>query len=63
LKGIMHWLSPRKGFGYIRCEGGKDIFVHQTAIPFGASINEGDGVEFEQEESDRGPRAVEIRRL
>jgi len=59
----MHWLSPRKGFGFIQCENGKDIFVHQTAIPAGVSLDEGDGVEFEEEKSDRGPRATDIRKL
>ena len=63
MKGIMHWLSPRKGFGFIQCENGKDIFVHQTAIPAGVSLDEGDGVEFEEEKSDRGPRATDIRKL
>lgn len=59
----MHWYSPRKGFGFIQVEGGKDVFVHQSVIPAGVNLDEGDRVEFEQEESDRGPRAVGIRKL
>jgi len=39
------------------------IFVHHTAVPMGVFLDEGDQVEFEQEESDRGPRAANIRKL
>ncbi|MBU7036411.1 MAG: cold shock domain-containing protein [Theionarchaea archaeon] len=62
MKGTVQWFNARKGYGFIQDENGKDFFVHQSAVPMGAYLNEGDEVEFEQEESDRGPRAVRVRR-
>ncbi|MGC1123350.1 MAG: cold shock domain-containing protein [Candidatus Methanofastidiosia archaeon] len=63
LKGTVQWFNARKGYGFIQDENGNDIFVHQSAVPMGVFLNEGDQVEFEQEESDRGPRAVNVRKL
>jgi len=63
LKGIVKWYNARKGYGFIQGEDGKDVFVHRTAIPMGTFLNEGDSVEFEIEHSDRGPKAVDLRKL
>ncbi|MBU7012775.1 MAG: cold shock domain-containing protein [Theionarchaea archaeon] len=63
MKGTVQWYSVRKGYGFIRGEDGKDVFVHRTALPMGVYLNEGDEVEFEVEESDRGPRAANVRKL
>jgi len=63
LKGTVQWFNSRKGYGFIQGEDGKDVFVHHTAVPMGIFLKEGDEVEFEQEESDRGPRAVNVKKL
>jgi CspA family cold shock protein len=63
LKGTVQWFNARKGYGFIQGEDGNDVFVHQSALPMGVFLREGDSVEFEQEESDRGPRAVDVKRL
>lgn len=63
MKGTVQWFNARKGYGFIQGEDGKDVFVHQTALPMGVFLNEGDEVEFEKENSDRGPRAAEVQRL
>lgn len=63
MKGTVQWFNGRKGYGFIQREDGKDVFVHQTALDMGVFLDEGDQVEFEQEESDRGPRAVDVRKL
>ncbi|MBU7017026.1 MAG: cold shock domain-containing protein [Theionarchaea archaeon] len=63
MKGTVQWFNARKGFGFIQGEDGKDVFVHQTALPMGVFLNEGDQVEFEKEDSNRGPRAVNVRKL
>ena len=49
--------------GFIEGEDGKDVFVHRSAIPNGTYINEGDKVEYEVEESERGPNAKDIKKL
>lgn len=63
MKGTVQWFNARKGFGFIQGEDGKDVFVHQSALPMGVFLNEGDQVEFDKEDSDRGPRAVNVRKL
>lgn len=56
-----------KGFGFIAAEGGeagKDIFFHSTALQ-GVTFNElreGDAVTFEVEQSEKGPRAINVAR-
>ena len=55
-----------KGFGFITAEGEeKEIFFHSTAL-VGVTydeLNEGDTVSFETEDSDKGPRAVNVQRV
>ena len=63
MKGTVKWYNPRKGYGFISGEDGKDVFVHQTAVPEGLFLNEGDQVEYELEDSDRGPKATNLKKL
>jgi len=63
MKGTVKWYNARKGYGFIEGEDGKDVFVHRTSLPSGIFLNEGDKVEFEIEESDRGPKAANIKKL
>jgi len=63
MKGKIKWYNPRKGYGFIEGEDGKDVFVHQTALPTGVNLNEEDQVEYEIEESDRGPKAKNVKKL
>jgi CspA family cold shock protein len=63
LKGTVKWYNTRKGFGFIEGEDGKDVFVHQSAVPMGTFLNEGNRVEFDIESTARGPKAVNIRKL
>ena len=62
--GTIRTLRADKGFGFIKGETGQEYFFHQSAI-YGESIadlREGDGVEFEVEESPKGPRAANVKR-
>jgi CspA family cold shock protein len=63
--GTVKWFSDEKRFGFITADdGGKDLFVHQTGITDGSTtLPEGTKVEFESESSDRGPKAVNVRRV
>jgi CspA family cold shock protein len=62
MNGVIKWYNPRKGFGFIENEEGKDIFVHRTQVPQGIFLYEGDKVTFEVEESEKGPQAVNIKK-
>ena len=64
MTGTIRTLRVDKGFGFIKDASGKEYFFHQSAI-YGEGINDlrqGDGVEFEITQSDKGPRAENVRR-
>jgi CspA family cold shock protein len=63
MKGTVKWYNDIKGFGFIEIEGENDVFVHKTAISAGTGLNEGDQVEFEIEDTDRGQHAINIKKL
>jgi CspA family cold shock protein len=58
-KGTVKWFSTDKGYGFIRRNQGGEIFVHHTDIDVEgyAALKNGETVEFEVFESDRGPKA------
>ena len=62
MKGTVKWYNVRKGYGFIQCDDGKEVFVHRTAVPMEISLNEGDAIEFEVETSDRGPQAKNVKK-
>ena len=63
--GVVKWFNDSKGFGFISREDGPDVFIHQTAIQAEGfrSLNEGDRVEFNVEEGQKGPHATNVRRI
>ncbi len=64
-KGIVKFFDNSKGFGFISCEGKKDIFVHFKAIVSEGykSLDEGDEVEFDIEEGPKGLQAANVSKL
>lgn len=62
LKGTVKWFNNAKGFGFIGREGGADVFVHYSAIQSDGykSLQEGDTVEFEIAQGDKGPQAANV---
>jgi len=56
------WFNDAKGYGFIEQEGGRDIFVHYTAIVGEGfkSLAEGQKVEFEIIEGAKGPQATKV---
>ncbi len=64
-EGVVKWFSDRKGFGFIEQQNGQDLFVHHSAIDMAGfrTLNEGDRVSFEIEETDRGPKAKNVIKL
>ncbi|MHC3130168.1 MAG: cold shock domain-containing protein [Candidatus Bathyarchaeota archaeon] len=57
---VARWLGGR-GFGFIKCEDGKEIFVHNSDIEGKSSLREGEKVEFEVIAGDKGPKAVKVK--
>ena len=63
MDGVIKWYNARKGFGFIEVEGEKDVFLHNTQVPQGTFLNEGDKVSFEVEECEKGLQAVKVARV
>ncbi len=61
-RGQVKWFSEKKGFGFITREDGDDIFVHYSAIKKEGfkTLHEGDEVEFEISEGDKGLQATNV---
>ena len=59
MKGKVKFFNKSKGFGFIAGENDKEYFVHESGIKQG-SIDENDEVNFDVEEGDRGPKAVNV---
>lgn len=66
MKRTVKWFNDSKGFGFITPDdGGKDVFVHQTAISGSGfrSLAEGDKVEFQTEQGAKGPQAKDVKKI
>ena len=64
-QGTVKWFNAEKGFGFIEIEGENDVFVHFSAINGDGfkSLDEGQAVEFEVVEGNRGPQAANVTKL
>ncbi|MGD9495347.1 MAG: cold-shock protein [Armatimonadota bacterium] len=60
--GTVKWFDDAKGYGFIEQDNGEDVFVHYTAIVGEGyrSLTEGSEVEFQIEDSPKGPRAANV---
>ncbi|WP_211224428.1 cold-shock protein [Paenibacillus assamensis] len=65
LKGTVKWFNAEKGYGFISVDGGEDVFVHYSAIETDGfkTLEEGQAVEFEISEGNRGPQAANVIKL
>ena len=57
-QGTVKWFNKKKGFGFIEQEDGEDLFVHYTQVE--GEIQDGDSVEFEVAQGEKGPNAINV---
>ena len=64
-KGTVKWFNNQKGYGFISDESGKDVFVHYTGLNMDGfkTLDEGQAVDYEVTEGEKGPQAVNVTRL
>lgn len=63
MRGTVKFFNNMKNYGFIEPEeGDEDLFVHRSDVE-GDSLNEGDEVEFEVEQGEKGPRAVNVSKI
>lgn len=64
-RGKVKWFNESKGYGFLEQDNGADVFVHHTAIQGQGfrTLKEGETVEFEVENSQKGPKATTVVRL
>ena len=62
MKGTVKWFNAKKGFGFISDEEGNDVFVHFSALQMDGFkvLDEGDEVEFEVIDGEKGPQAINV---
>ena len=65
MKGTVKWFNAKKGFGFISDEEGNDVFVHFSALQIVGFkvLDEGDEVEFEVVNGEKGPQAANVTKL
>ncbi len=65
MKGTVKWFHAEKGYGFIRSDDGDDVFVHFSAIQGDGfkSLDEGQEVEFDKVDGERGPQASNVHKM
>jgi CspA family cold shock protein len=65
MKGKVKMFNKEKGYGFIRTDDNRDVFFHHSSILMDGykTAETGEAVEFEVEETDKGPRAKNIRKV
>ncbi|MGY3776109.1 cold-shock protein [Helcococcus sueciensis] len=66
VKGTVKWFNATKGFGFLTTEDGQDVFVHFSALEDNGefrTLDEGQAVEFEIIEGEKGPQASNVVKL
>lgn len=64
--GIVKWFDVEKGYGFISANDGKDIFVHYSQVKEKGNdknLHEGENVQFDIGEGNKGPMAINVQKL
>ena len=64
--GIVKWFNQEKGYGFISCDGGDDVFVHISKVKEKGpekDLHEGESVSFDITEGEKGPMATNVQKL
>ncbi|MBQ1567817.1 MAG: cold-shock protein [Erysipelotrichaceae bacterium] len=65
MTGKVKWFNAAKGYGFITGDDGKEVFVHFSAIQVDGykTLDEGQAVEYEVNDGEKGPQAVDVRKI
>jgi CspA family cold shock protein len=63
MKGTVKFFNQMKGFGFIAGEDGKEVFVHKSSLGEGVTLQDNDAVEYDVEHGDKGPKAVNVKKV
>ncbi|MBQ8969971.1 MAG: cold shock domain-containing protein [Lachnospiraceae bacterium] len=65
MKGTVKWFNNQKGYGFISDESGQDVFVHYSGLNMEGfkSLDEGQEVEFDVIQGEKGPQATNVTKL
>lgn len=66
ITGIVKWYDREKGYGFISCDAGNDVFAHHSQIKEKGpdkDLKEGESVTFDIQEAQKGPMAINIQKL
>ena len=59
--GTVKWFNTDRGYGFIKPESGNDVFVHASDIQDGGTLQDGQAVEFDISQGQKGPQATNVR--
>ena len=65
MTGKVKWFNASKGYGFITGDDGKEVFVHFSAIKVDGykTLDEGQAVEYEVNDGEKGPQAIDVKKL
>ncbi len=66
ITGVIKWFDAEKGYGFISCDKGDDVFVHHSQVKEKGSskdLHEGESVTLDIENGEKGPMAINVQKL
>lgn len=66
ITGVVKWFDSERGYGFISCDNGNDVFVHHSQVKKEGSakdLHEGENVTLDVEDSQKGPMAINVQKL